>query len=194
MNRKFSELTCGTCFRCCTTNEDKRFRTPVLKNDAEKLLDDPEWINNLSSYRLELIANEQNNPEIVSMNELVIPDYISAHTESKAHGCNECKWLGKDGLCSQYEKRPYICKQYPFHFVKVNGQLMFGVVTNNCGLGQDILDGITRKDPEFLNYAYKNYREGMDLMTTQEIESMANYAENNYPAMTIININLIQDE
>jgi Fe-S-cluster containining protein len=184
MKKQFSELTCGDCYRCCTTNEDKSFRTPLLMTDKKEI---PNYIDR----DINLIAAAQDHGGHEKFSK-VIPEYIPAGINgNKNHGCNACKWLGEKGLCSQYEKRPFICKQYPFHFVKVNGQLIFGVVTNNCQLGQDIVDGVVAKDPEFLAYAFKNYKEGIETMTQSELDSMADYAQDNYPAMTVLNMNWI---
>lgn len=200
---KVSDLDCGTCFRCCTTNEDKRFRTPILKSDW-KDLDFKANVSRLSpngnsiettilqaygeGKAKEVIADDQSQGLLMFEGKKVIPDYQDAHTESKAFGCKECKWLAGNGKCSVYEKRPFICKQYPFQYVKVNGQIKKSIVINNCHLGTTIFSEICSGNQEFIDYANKVFQESMDTMTFEEAESMADYAEDNYKGFAILNI------
>jgi len=70
--------------------------------------------------------------------------YNTPEYEFNAHkDCYSCNYLGEDGLCHAYEKRPLVCRLYPLYPIKLGDHYKLAVATYKCHVGQTILSEVT---------------------------------------------------
>lgn len=136
-------------------------------------------------------ANNTNRTPIMESDrkkEFNVPEYIK-HLDN---GCVGCKYLGDDGLCSQYEKRPLICRTYPLYpFLDESNDPKLLVATYKCHIGQMISEKVAEGDQEMIDSIKQKFNEldynNMYFKYDEVKKLMEDFSK--YRSLTILNIN-----